>query len=718
MLKESTSRYFRKHKDVTINFVDGLNIIKAGNEFGKSTLLESIGYNCFGSGALREPLKEVVSNPKWAEWLDKEVPVTKLFTQTIWEFGGVTYRVIRSSKGAEVYLNDGEAPKVTGQKEVTAYMENLFGIPAGKASALVIAEQGDIRGILSKGAADTSKFIEDLANFSEVDALVGKVQAGISSGSNQSESDRLELAEEALKGLEMVQEPDGASLVLGQDLLNDEKLGYQTELKELNKKIADAQSIIDANEVNSALRQGFEMQISSADSSIAALGEKPVKLELLIDFDAYERCCDGADHNSTIILKAQADLEKYKLFQELPAYADEWDEPLASLEAEIGKEGAKLAATLEAIRFCEDQFIVEGSRRIAGDTCPTCGTIPDPVEVKRRDGEITEKQSKLTAEIANLNGDKEEVESYLSTLNEILSVHNCIKLFAEHNPDHCELGADVKVPVDIKFKGWTDQPVELIDELQHFNGEIAKYDKLKLQLEKNEKAISDYEKASIGFGASKLAAENALKKVPVAKDLVDIASEKLQVEAVEQLISDNSLALTNLESDFAAATVKFDAYCKNLDRLTSEVAASKKALESKNLANLLLKDIRNARNTVTNKIWNTMLKVVSNYFTKMRGELSHVTRGEKNFLVNGKSTKGLSGSTLDVLGLAFRMAQSELFLAGVPFLALDEPFSGCDSDRSSSITGLLGAAVDKQVVLVTHSDIGPDVCENLITLEG
>lgn len=713
-----SAKYFRKHKEVILTFSEGLNIIKDQNEAGKTTICEAIAYTCFGTGALRDSLKEVVSDPKWCDWLDEKIPVTKLYAETNWDINGNLYKVTRSSKGAEVYLNDSEEPKVTGQKEVTAYMENLFGIPAGKASALIIAEQGDIRGVLSKGAADTSKFIEDLANFSEIDELVNKVQVNVSTGSNQSEKDRLELAEKNLKELELVKEPDGASLTEGQDQLNEEKLGYQSELKTVNKKIADAQAIIDANDVNKTLRQGFEMQIDSANISLTELGEEPGQLTVVIDTPAYDRCVKLADEISLTVTKAQNDLIVHELFKKIPACEDEWDEPLASLKKEISTiELEQSEISDKKAKLKTDQAVQKASIMNAGK-CKTCGNVPTHKEVETHNSRVADELKRLDKELVFLEIDESDAINYIAVLKGVLATQDSIKLFAENNPDHCTLGEDVKVPVDIKFNGWTSQPVELIDELESLNTDITKYNNLKSQVDAQDKLISDYALKSAGFKASKETAEEALKKVPEDKKLIDVVVEETKVAALDKKIKEVDEALTKLDEDFFAEQAKFDVYCTTSINMVAEVATAKKELESKDLANLLIKDIRTARNKVTNKIWGTMLKVVSNYFTKMRGETSQVTRGEKNFLVNGKSTKGLSGSTLDILGLAFRLAQSELFLAGAPVLFLDEPSSACDLARSSSMIGLLGAAIDKQCILITHSDVGPDVCENLITLEG
>ena len=52
---------FRQHTDRVVEFTPGINVIRAANEGGKSTLLESILYALFGSRALRTPLEQAVT---------------------------------------------------------------------------------------------------------------------------------------------------------------------------------------------------------------------------------------------------------------------------------------------------------------------------------------------------------------------------------------------------------------------------------------------------------------------------------------------------------------------------------------------------------------------------------------------------------------------------------------------------------------------------------
>jgi len=130
-----------------------------------------------------------------------------------------------------------------------------------------------------------------------------------------------------------------------------------------------------------------------------------------------------------------------------------------------------------------------------------------------------------------------------------------------------------------------------------------------------------------------------------------------------------------------------------------------------------VKKLRGIRPQVASQLWGTVLGAISHYFTQIRGTTSTVTKDTAGFKVNGRSVKGLSGSTQDALGLAIRMSLSKLFLPNVPFLSLDESFAGADDSRELNGVGTLSTAGFGQIVMITHSDQPESFADNLIVVE-
>jgi len=111
-----------------------------------------------------------------------------------------------------------------------------------------------------------------------------------------------------------------------------------------------------------------------------------------------------------------------------------------------------------------------------------------------------------------------------------------------------------------------------------------------------------------------------------------------------------------------------------------------------------------------------VLASVSVMFSTMRKEESWVTKEGSGFMVNGQPVESLSGSTLDILGMAIRCAMLRTFLPQCGLLVLDEPGHGCDSERVESMLGFLKGVNFQQTLLVSHEEVSETVADNLIIL--
>ena len=126
--------------------------------------------------------------------------------------------------------------------------------------------------------------------------------------------------------------------------------------------------------------------------------------------------------------------------------------------------------------------------------------------------------------------------------------------------------------------------------------------------------------------------------------------------------------------------------------------------------------VRLARPRVADKLWSLVLGAVSRYFTQMRGEGRVVSRDADGFKVNARPVAGLSGSTMDILGLAMRVALVKTFLPTAPFLVLDEPAAACDDDRTQAMLGFLSASEFTQVLACSHDPISESVAGSVVVL--
>ena len=172
----------------------------------------------------------------------------------------------------------------------------------------------------------------------------------------------------------------------------------------------------------------------------------------------------------------------------------------------------------------------------------------------------------------------------------------------------------------------------------------------------------------------------------------------------------------NLQHSFDLAVKQYEGAAQVKDGILAQIAQTQKDIETTDFNNALVRKVRAARPIVANKLWNIVLTLVSQQFTKMRGVPSTVTRGSEGFLVNGKGINGLSGSALDLLGLAVRTALVRTFVPGCSMMVLDEPAAACDDNRSMSLLSFIAASNFDQVILITHEDVSESFAANLIQL--
>lgn len=222
--------------------------------------------------------------------------------------------------------------------------------------------------------------------------------------------------------------------------------------------------------------------------------------------------------------------------------------------------------------------------------------------------------------------------------------------------------------------------------------------------------------------------ETQAAKADIALDdhpAVDLVSLQAVADAARAALAPAQQAVREAEAALTAARqAKVDAVAA-YERARAALAGATKALEERQqeLADLrfnnkLLKDVRAARPIISDKLWNMVLGAVSRYFSEMRGVESIVTKGQDGFMVDGHvvSPVTLSGSALDILGLAIRVALVKTFLPACPFFVLDEPAQGCDDNRTANLLSFLSACGFGQVLLVTHEDTSESVAQNMITI--
>ena len=655
-----------------------------------SSLVEAFGYIVAGSTALAKSVEDTVN---WNAKSKSQMKVSCVFRHA-----GEVYSVVRGASGAEVSKN-GEVA-CTGHKPVTQYLENLLGLPAGRAHHTMLSNQNEIRGVLALGPTAASEFIEKLADFSGIDQLIKRAVTELPSGNTTALEESIVGAEEALARI-VVPEPVDHSEEIAQQVKLQGTLS--AKLSELKEQHAEQSRCKAAAEKTLAALQFRER---ASKQSVLILQKDAESLKGVV---AAEQALRQRASEIEELFRAAAE---YKVYSEINnrsvVPADIWEGELPSLEDAISDLSQSLTnKAVQTVTLQAEQKALAG-RLIASTVCPTCGhDSGDHVKAAAHNDGIQIEINLLKKQEADLRelsaADAEELE----TLRGLLKAHEALLRRSLSWPTHLFEWDGSVVPYRAIFKGTVTTLVNVGSaeaELLQINQKLGKIPEGGAQAVAVAVArVVDAEKA-----CQDVAAEIAELVIP------EITVSLAQVPTMESAISDLAEKIEELKQSMqesaqgvATASAARGSWQQVIDR---DRAALRVAREN----NAFIKALKEARLKVSEKLWGIVMGGVSNYFSRLRGVPSVVIRTEGGFLVDGKAGRP-SGSTLDVLGLALRIVVAKVF-ANSGLLVIDEPSAGCDVERTANMAAVVTSAGFDQVIWVSHDDVAEVGAANLIEL--
>lgn len=699
MLKKANLQNFRKHTDLKVCFTEGLNVIRAPNEGGKTTTLEAVAYALFGSKVLRDGLDNTVT---WGQ------PTNSLKVAV--EYGD--YVITRSKKGAEV-LSMGQV-FVTGQSEVTAFCEKLIGADGATAANLMFSNQMGLRGVLTNGPKATAQLIEDLGEFSLFDKLLDAAQHKLPLGAATVQADRLQRLVAELETLAMPAQPDAAAHEANLTALTSSLAAAKEAEATLIEKLAGARESV------RGLRDTRERRLR--------VGQALTKVEGRLNDLSVERT--SVEGQATLEPRSTAALEEgLRQAQDLEARRRAWAQfqklprpdrhGREAMNAEIVRFQADIKHADETMRQAQTNIKVAQAKLINSSTCGYCGQdVSQFPEVAKLNAELeaailSEGQRRVKALES-----KEAAERGLDTVQALFRVEDEILRGVRGIEQYLERDESV-LPAMFTWQGLPppaagDEPdyAAMLAEAKRYNDAILQ---AHTKLEMLNRQIHDLD-------------GDRLKLVDELRGLHPVSDEALaqaetDLKEGEETLADARGAITGLQrsidgakADFQFAVAMHAAALEKRAQLEKQVENTKQEISTLEFNNGLVKKIRAARPVIGNKLWSMVLASVSTVFSQMRGENSIVAKEKDGFTVNGRSVDSLSGSTLDLLGLSIRSALVKTFVPGCPFIILDEPSASCDASREAAMLGYIAASGFSQVLLVTHSDVSESFANNLITL--
>jgi DNA repair exonuclease SbcCD ATPase subunit len=712
MLNSLKLTNFRKVTSDEMIFTPGINVIRGLNESSKSTRLESIAYALFGSRSLRTPIEQTVT---WGE------PVNTLKVELALTVGDKVYNFKRSKSGAEVTVNG--TVFCTGQNEVSALAASLLGADATTASKLLLASQNGIRGALEEGPKALSMLIEDLADMAVFDTILEAAQTKLALGSPL-------LLEERLKGAESTLEAATQSLPTkpNEDEFRGHVAALNLHITTVERTIADlSERVFRTNKAwqdNSALYLKKTELSAAVDRAVTTLKEAEkqaqelsMKAARFVEPDVVmdtlkQQLSDAQNHAKRS--------EAYKVFKSLPEVPRYWNGSAENFVAASKSFDDTEKSIRRDIASIESAIRELNRQRLDGGPCSKCGQPTAHLT------HIPETNAQIDAKLA-------EIEPALQPLKDNLEVAEARREYIAPIP---KSSAQVQ-PLLHKLAGYVDLDEEFYPPKVSWMGSVPAEEAVDVVgLRKRIAAIeADWKAKEADEARAQLAKEQYHKladvyaKVVAERDEFKAPDADMIIaltEAKDQAIVNLNVATGEIElarKEIAEITKANEqakqmwAVCQSRVEDAQRVIAECKAdLDSLSFNNGLVKKLRAIRPVIANKLWNTVLASVSVMFSQMRREESWVTKEKDGFKVNGQSVESLSGSTLDLLGLALRTSMLHTFLPQCGLLVLDEPMHGCDADRSESMLGFLKSVDFRQTLLVSHEEVSESVADNLIVL--
>jgi len=694
---------FRQYDDRTITFNNGSTAIRGANEAGKSTLIEGLFYALGGADFCR--------NNDFVRWGAKksECRVEATFVAR----NGDEIMITRTPNAAELLVN-GEV-LVTGQRPVNKASAERFGLAnLTIARRIMFVEQGQIRGILEEANAKAVDTIESLTGLDIIDWLIQRVQdgtsvdAGVVRGQVQTLQESIETSQGELAELQ-------AELPRIKEA--ERKAANLQEVEEGVKNAATASA--EAAQAALASLPDYSGQLAKTDEQLKRLRSELSTLDIKIEHTRDLASAEPAGYQDLQLqLEAASEVHarnvaRVTLASYLKTYPEQfWEGSYDSLVVE-GKSYAERVENLrdEAQDASRELAKYEGMR-VAG-TCSICGL--DVSEVPA----AVAKNTELEAQIFRLQEVIARAKARMTDAQHTLKV---LRELATHRvPDSQYL---VRTSDDVwppKFESLGEQ--EPTPDVQQLRNEIAR----------RQRAAEDQRVAVLNLETltarrldliRSIADEVAERDVLAKKDAGSAAERQAALDAVEETRTLAAEAVQRwgaCSRNTAVIAERASETERRLARLEMQIAGWQQSIESAQdtLAKAafndeLISSLRRARPLVANRLWDMVLKAVTQYLSRSRNQVSDVKKVDKSFTVNGHPFDSLSGSAIDMLGLAIRVALLKIFAPGVELMILDEPFGACDAERQRDALSFLLAMNIGQIFIVTHEPTTESVCDNVI----
>jgi DNA repair protein SbcC/Rad50 len=649
MIEKLVLKNWRTHKDSTLEFGSGTNVIVGVMGSGKSSLVNALSYSLFGTfPALKSKqvsLNEIIMNkPNQCDISETEVEFSH---------GEKKYIVQRKIKldgtNEAKLLTEGRLIAGPKQKDVNEKVENLLGLSYELFSRAVYAEQNEMDFFLRLSPGERKKKFDDLLELSKYeDARKNSISL-----QNQLVKDNKQRKEFITNQKENIKSHEKEKII-NQIKDNEEEIKtLEEEIKESSKKLTEFEKNYKELNAKEEKQKKLNEELIKSESRVNGLTTDLAKSAVL----------SVSEINIALELKKEEITTEKKDLDKLEAENKKTNEQEKKLKEELSvfeyqkKENDKELASLG---------------KLAGK-CPTCKQEMDLKHKEKLQTQLTAKNKLIETELET----KQKETHNLS--DSFLSVEKKVK--------------EIKQKIDEKVK--EQYKLEAMQtEANQIEGKKKELIQLKEQIPKLKKDITE-----IGFNKEEVdKARTIYFETKSQKELFD---EKIKSKK-ELNISYNE-TLTKIEKIQTSIKTMEEEYTQNEE-------AAKKAGVFNNCLIATQQELREAMlqtiNLAMTNIWSAIypyqdyidarLLVVDNGY-----DLQVETRSNGWVRVEGI----LSGGERSAAALCIRIAFALVLTKQLSMLILDEPTHNLDSNAVKKLSEMLREEIPnlvEQSFVITH----------------
>ena len=684
-LKNLTLVNFRKFKNSTIEFPDGVTGIIGLNGAGKSTIFEAVAWVLYGSVAARTSSDQIKrQNTSITDPCRVELEFV---------FEGENYRIVREMKGKTLTTNatatiNGKIA-ATSTEGVNQFIQKKLGLDFKSFYTSIFAKQKELNALSSMNASERRPLILRMLGIDSLDDIIKEIKTDKKNKDKIVEKLSSDLIDE--KG-------------------NDKEKTYNEEIKKLEKNLKEIDEKIkkSKNKINDFKKEIIETEKKLKENKreyeklkdqIEKMQDKKTLFENKIKLEQEKK-----DLKNKILVR-QKNLEKE--FNKLESYKEiekqyiktkqRFDElnKLIEKNIKIIQEKKTLSQMIQKNISDINSKKLEIKKLGPNAKCPTCNrTLSEQYNmlISNFDSELKNKEKEIKTFNLEIRQNEEDKQKILREKEAIEKKINYLNM---------QLREKEKINTTIK----------------HINLEL-KNEKTIFNRKKNE--ILKIKQISFDYKAFENIKKQQDKTYDFYQKTQDLFNDK------KDILSDLNLELEKKQSSVKILNQEIKTY---KDKLFELERFKKQIKEEKNSVKYLgkLSDIMSDfRTFLISRVRPTLSSYTSDFFSQLTdNKYSEVEIDENYDLMvydNGElyNINRFSGGEEDLANLCLRLAISEVITERVGgvfnFIILDEIFGSQDKIRRQNIMKSLNTLSNKfrQIFLITHVDDVKNDMENII----